>query len=206
MIKILGKIPERNFGVACSGGVDSMVALSFCVMGNRKPYVLWFDHGIPEDVPGFHIVKKYCSNMGLLFLDGKIDTPYKQGLSREEHWRIERYKWLNSFDFPIITGHHLNDVMETWVFSSIHGNPKLIPYETKNIIRPFLMNTKQTLEDWAVKHCMLWHNDILNDDISFSRNRIRHNIVPEILKVNKGFHTTLRNKIRKKYENSQTPC
>lgn len=199
MIKLLGKIPNTRFGVACSGGMDSMAALHFCLKGHRVPEVFCFDHGIPEDVPGFQIVKDYCIFNNLRLHVKKISAPYIKGISREAHWREERYQWLNSFGIPIITGHHLNDVMETWVFSSISGCPKLIPYQTKNIIRPFLMNTKRELTEWTQRERLIWHDDDLNNDLTFSRNRIRHNIIPEICKVNPGFHTVLRKKIYAKY-------
>lgn len=200
MIKLLRNLPNDSFGIACSGGLDSMVALHFCVKGGRTPKIFCFDHGIIEDVPGFQIVKDYCVYNNLELNIGKISTPYAKGFSREAHWRTERYRWLNSYNIPIITGHHLNDVMETWVFSAINGTPKLIPYQTNNIIRPFLMNLKQELREWAEKERLVWHDDCLNTDLSFSRNRIRHKIMPEILQVNKGFHSLIRKKLVEKYE------
>jgi tRNA(Ile)-lysidine synthase len=200
MLKLL-KTPPWNdeFGVACSGGLDSMTAAHFCVKGGRRPYILFFHHGIPEDEPGYEIVAKYAYDNKLTLLYDEIDTPTKKGLSQEEHWRIERYKFLNSFDFPIFTGHHLDDVMETWIFSSLHGMPKLIPFNTNNIYRPFMLNTKEELKEWALNNNVEWHEDELNLDTRFARCRIRHNILPEALKINPGLGTMLRKKLISKF-------
>ena len=52
------------------------------------------------------------------------------GESLEEHWRNERYKFLHSDD-PVITGHNLDDVIEWYLFSSLHGQSKIIPSQSK---------------------------------------------------------------------------
>jgi len=44
MIKVLGKIPKTEFGLACSGGVDSMAILDFLIKGRYLPHVLYFNH------------------------------------------------------------------------------------------------------------------------------------------------------------------
>jgi tRNA(Ile)-lysidine synthase TilS/MesJ len=67
----------------------------------------------------------------------------------EEHWRDERYKFFRSFDEPVITGHNLDDVIEWFLFSSLHGQGKVIPYRNKNVFRPFISTSKRKLEDWC---------------------------------------------------------
>lgn len=173
-----------------------MFAANFCLNGGHKPVILFFHHGIPEDDEGEEIACEFAKDNGLEYCYNQIDEPFKDGLSTEEHWRHERYKWLYSLEYPIITGHHLNDVMETWIFSSLNGTPKLIPYNTRNIYRPFMLNTKDELKEWAVSHDVYWHEDILNKDTKYARCRIRHNIMPEALKINPGFGTVLKKRMK----------
>jgi tRNA(Ile)-lysidine synthase len=186
---------KDTFGVACSGGLDSMTMLSFCINGGHKPVVLFFDHGIPEDQPGLEVVENAVKKFNLDFMIHKIPRMKDKKESQEEYWRKERYQWLYSLKFPVLTGHHLDDVVETWLFSSFHGNPKLIPSHTQNIHRPLLTTSRKAILSWAKTHDVEWHEDELNNDLRFARCRIRHAIVPEVLKVNPGIGTVLAKKL-----------
>ncbi len=44
MIKILGKIPKGEFGLACSGGVDSMAIANFLLNGGYRPHILYLSY------------------------------------------------------------------------------------------------------------------------------------------------------------------
>jgi asparagine synthetase B (glutamine-hydrolysing) len=46
MIKVLGKIPKGEFGLACSGGVDSMAIANFLLNGGYDPHILYFNSPI----------------------------------------------------------------------------------------------------------------------------------------------------------------
>ena len=91
--------------------------------------------------------------------------------------------------------HHLNDQMENWIFTSAHGNPKLIPYSNKNIIRPFLLNLKSQMVDWCTNRQVPWLEDASNQDTKFMRNKIRKNILPQFLELNPGFDKVIRKKV-----------
>ena len=68
------------------------------------------------------------------------------GVSKEAWWRDQRYKFFNEATTrPIITAHHLDDVVENWIFTSMNGNPFLIPHQRDQFIRPFLTTEKNDL-------------------------------------------------------------
>jgi tRNA(Ile)-lysidine synthase len=181
--------------IACSGGSDSMAAVSFLHQYNRIFSVAYFHHATPQ-APDFQsVVERWCSANKHPFLLGQLTTSKPKDQSPEEHWRNERYKFLLSYNLPVVTAHHLNDVMETWLFGSIHGNPKLIPSRNGLVVRPFLLNTKQQLTDWCIRHNVEWAEDKSNTDVSSPRNRIRHIILPEVLKINPGFAKVIRKKL-----------
>jgi tRNA(Ile)-lysidine synthase len=183
---------EGSFYVACSGGVDSMAVLHFFVKGGRKPHVMHIDHGT-GNTAATDIVREYCAKHDLTLVIKGINPEKRMGDSQEEHWRNERLIHFNWPGVPpVITGHNLSDAMETWVFGSLNGQPKLIPYNTMNVYRPFLLNTKDELKEFAVQHGLEWYDDPSNDDVKYMRNRIRHNIIPEALQVNPGFGTMLK--------------
>jgi tRNA(Ile)-lysidine synthase len=119
-----------------------------------------------------------------------------------EYWRKERYRFLESHaasDFPVITAHHLDDVVEWWIFSSLRGLPALIPYQRGHVIRPFLLTSRDEITKWCKEKELDWVDDPFNLDTYFSRNFIRHEMVPLALKVNPGLRTTIANKIKEKY-------
>jgi tRNA(Ile)-lysidine synthase len=120
----------------------------------------------------------------------------------EEFWRDERYDFFDSVRSSfIITCHHLDDAVETWLMSSFHGQGKLIPYKRgENIYRPFLMTEKRSIKLYAENKNLEWLEDPSNQHTSFMRNHVRHNIIPHVLKVNPGIRKTIRKKMFEIYK------
>lgn len=189
--------PDRNtsFILACSGGVDSMAAASFFKRGNKNFRLAYFHHGTAQADHMMNFVKNWGSQFGLEVLVGNITSSKPKDQSPEEHWRNERYAWLNSFDMPICTAHHLNDVAETWIFSSLHGESKLIASKNGKVFRPFLLNSKNEMTDWCIRNNVKWFEDQSNTDSKYPRNRIRNQIMPECLKINPGLLKVLKKKL-----------
>jgi tRNA(Ile)-lysidine synthase len=200
MIRLLGKIPE-NFYLACSGGVDSMVALDFFLTGRYKPTVINFDHGTEFGDESRKFLRKRCDALGLPLIVNKIGDLRHPGKSIEEHWRDERYIFFNSIPGTIITAHHLDDAAEWWVFSSLHGQSKLIPYRRENVIRPFLLTPKSELLDWAKRKKIEFMNDPGNKDEKYMRSIIRHKIMPEAFRINPGLRKVVKKKLEEENEN-----
>jgi len=199
VIKLLGKIPDSVY-VACSGGVDSMAALSFLNNGKRNVKVAHFDHGTLHAGDAQSFVENYCSGQGLELAVGTVSRSRRKDESREEFWRNERYRFFKTLGLPVITAHHLNDVAEWWVFSSLHGESKLIPYSNDAVLRPFLLTPKLELARWAKHRSVPFVTDPSNKNLAYMRNRIRHKIMPQCLKVNPGLEKVLRKKIEKSSE------
>ena len=195
MIRIIGDIPKEHFCLACSGGVDSMAILDFLVNGGYKPLVVYFNHGTAHGAEAEKFVRQQAKNYNLLCHVGNITREKHDDESQEEFWRNERYEFLHCLKSPVITAHHLDDVLEWWIFTTFHGNPKLIPYNYFNVIRPFLITPKSELQSWADRKNVEFIQDPSNNDISFMRNYVRHNIVSHSLIINPGIRKTLIKKI-----------
>lgn len=194
MIKLLGKIPSGKFGVACSGGVDSMAVLDFLVNGRHNPTVLYFNHNTKHGDEAEEFIKKYCKNNNLELIIDRTDIVPKS--NKEKVWSDLRYSFFEKFDFPIITCHHLDDCVETYIFSCLRGFQSVIPYKRKNVIRPFLLNEKSKFIKWCKNKKVPYIEDETNSQTEHSRNKIRHNIVPESLKVNPGLKTVVKKMIK----------
>jgi tRNA(Ile)-lysidine synthase len=193
MIKLQGKLP-RNLFVACSGGIDSMAALDF-LRRNHEVTVCYFDHGTDHSRRAFDFMVEYTAQQGLPLMHSKILRDKSKDESWEEFWRNQRYQFLHKLRGPVVTAHHLDDCVETWVMSSMHGTGKWIPYRRDNVVRPFRLNRKRELELWANLKCVPHIEDDSNRDTCYTRNYVRHEMMPHVLRVNPGIHKTIRKKV-----------
>lgn len=194
MIKLLGSLDKKQrYWVGVSGGVDSMAAYHFLKQMKYIVQPIFFHHGTPNSDEAQRFL--------LRRLDSVQPTPSPQdrsipkNKSKEEHWRDERYKFFKTLATPVIVAHHLDDAIETWVWSSLHGQSKLIPYRHGNVIRPFLATPKAELLRWAERHEVPWIDDESNLDTSYQRNYIRRIMMPQVLRINPGIAKTIRKKL-----------
>lgn len=200
MFKLIGSIP-KNPVVACSGGVDSMAVLDFVRNhGKNQPTLAFFNHGTETSRLAEEFLKNYCARENLHLQVGQLVGERGKRESPEEFWRKKRYEFFATLNAEaIITCHHLDDCVESWIFSSLHGESKLIPYQNGNIIRPFLATRKAVLKQWCLTRNVPWVEDASNQEVKYARNRIRHLIVPEALNINPGLHTVIRKKLLELY-------
>ena len=194
MIKLQGKLPRKLF-LACSGGIDSMAALDF-LRRNHDVHVLHFDHGTTHGKKARKFVERYCMKHGVPCTTGETHGTCPPGPSREEWWREQRYAFLDKFRLPVVTCHHLDDCVETWVWSSLNGTGKWVPYQRNHVVRPFRLTRKRDLELWARLNNVEWIEDDSNADTSYTRNYIRHEMMPHVLKVNPGIYKTIAKKVK----------
>ncbi len=223
MIRLLGSIP-KTVAVAVSGGSDSMAALDFLTNNtSRRVIALHFNHGTVHGSEAEEFVRTHCQKAKIPLVTGSLSRTIKKGESKEAFWRSERYGFFNSwlvdgrisfdqplsqshletfFKAPIITCHHLDDAVETWVFTSLNGKSRLIPHKRDQFIRPFLTTRKGDLDSWCERRNVPFIADPSNDDTSYMRNFIRHELIPKALHVNPGLHKVVRKKIELSYKNN----
>ena len=193
MIKLQGKLPRHLF-LACSGGIDSMAALDF-LRRNHSVTVAYFDHGTEHSKLAFNFLTEYTAQQGLPLMHSKISRSKRKRDSWEEYWREQRYEFLHKLRGPVVTAHHLDDCVETWVMSSMHGTGKWIPYRNDNVIRPFRLNKKREMQLWGNLKGVPYLEDDSNVDTCYTRNYIRHEMMPHVLRVNPGIHKTIKKKV-----------
>ena len=197
----------------------------------RRVLVLHFDHGTDHGAEARSFVESFCLRKGIPCLVGEVSREIEKGESKEAFWREQRYSffdnWHNKavwhahkvrvvvpFNFSdfigkkIITCHHLDDQVENWIFSSLHGSPRRIPYKRGDYIRPFLLSTKSDLLNFRNRlppsrrmDCN-WIHAPSNKNVSYMRNFIRHELMPNALTVNPGLSKVVKKKIIAEYEES----
>ena len=201
MIRLLGKLPRR-VTVAVSGGVDSMVLLDF-LSRNHDIRAVFFNHGTDNSLRAQEFLTGELNIRGIPLMTGYLKSERRTDQSPEEFWREERYRYLDSLGSAetIVTAHTLDDAVETWIWSSLHGTSRLLPYRRNHVVRPLLLTQKQCLLDWAHRKGVKWVEDTSNQDMRYTRNYIRRELMPHALRVNPGIHTMIRRRLEERFEN-----
>lgn len=187
---------------AVSGGSDSM-ALLFALKSIKDEYgfelcAAHVNHCIRgEDAERDEaFVRSKCNELGVEIYVKKADVikmASEQGIGLEECGRNVRYDFFNSLgdNVVIATAHNLSDRAETFLFNFARGSALRglcsIPPVRDNIVRPLIECSKEEILDFCEKNNIEYVSDITNDDVKYSRNRIRHNVVSELCKINPSF-------------------
>lgn len=197
MIKLSLPLP-KDVTIATSGGVDSVAVVDF-LSRNHNVTCAFFHHGTENSTRANEFVAKFCTERNIPLLWGCTRSEKIKEESMEEYWRRERYDFLSELG-PIITCHHLDDCVETYLWGCLHGTPKVIPLRRGNIIRPFLTTRKSEFVNWCERKGIAWYHDTSNDNVKHTRNYIRHELMPHALRVNPGLATVVRKIVENKNE------
>lgn len=205
MLNVFGKIPKNvPIGLAFSGGRDSSVVLDFLLDKNnrkskREIILFHFNHGTEHGKVAEEFARKVSEKYNLELHVSTVVNAKPKGMSEEAFWHEERYRFFHSFpEIPIITAHHLSDVVETYLMSSLKGSAKLMGYSNGNIIRPFLGCSKKEIDRWAEKNEVEFVQDYSNFENVHDRNIVRNELLPIVLKVNPGIEKTVKKLLMEK--------
>lgn len=196
-------IPQGATVVAAvSGGSDSMAMLDVLIkLKERFEFKIIAAHvnhclrGAQADADE-DFVAEHCNNNGITFKVLKADVSAfakQNGLSFEEAGRKIRYDFFNSLGDNIIiaTAHNADDRAETFLFNFTRGSTLRglcsIPPVRDNIIRPIIDCSKEEIIEYCSANNLLYVTDATNSDVTYSRNRIRHNVISELNKINPSF-------------------
>ena len=195
MIKLTVPLP-KSITIACSGGVDSMAVVDF-LSRKHDITIAHFNHGTKHGEKAHQFVANYCANNNMSMLVGFCRTEKLKQESQEEYWRRERYDFFKELG-PVLTCHHLDDCVETYIWSALHGTLKVIPMIRNNVLRPFLTTRKDEFKSWCLRHEVPWIEDKSNQDTKYMRNYVRNVLMPQALHVNPGLHTLVKKIVENK--------
>lgn len=116
--------------------------------------------------------------------------------SREDAGRRMRREFLytiaQEYRSPgILLAHHANDQVETVLMRLIRGTSLtgltgikyISPVKKITILRPFLDISKQDILDYLAQYSIKYLTDSSNNSLDFLRNRIRHELIPALIKT-----------------------
>ena len=115
-----------------------------------------------------------------------------------------RYKWFydllqeNNLDF-IITGHHRDDNIETFLMNLIRGagvrGLSGIKPKNNKVVRPLLEISKKEIKQFLVENNIEYRYDRSNLDVKYLRNKIRKKIIPLLKEINPNIQQTITDEI-----------
>lgn len=196
---------QRAFGivVAVSGGADSMTLLhALAALREEKALSLLaahVHHGLRGEQADADeaFVREQCEamNIPLEVLHTDVAGKALRGEGIEAAGRRIRYDYFrclaqqNGCSF-IATAHTADDNLETVLLhltrgSSLHGLCGIPPIDGM-LIRPLLSCTRAQIEAYCAAHRLSYVTDATNADVSYSRNRVRALVVPQLRSINPG--------------------
>jgi tRNA(Ile)-lysidine synthase len=196
--------------VAFSGGVDSVVLADLL---HKAGYNIDLAHcnfqlrgQEAKDDTAFceSFSKSINAPFHVIYFDTKTYAA-EHKLSIQMAARELRYNWFKTlkaehrFDY-ILTAHHVNDNIETLFVNLIRGTGikglQGIPEKQNELVRPLLFATKDEIREYADKQNLLFREDSSNQEVKYKRNFIRHQIVPELKKLNPAIEETIHTSIQ----------
>lgn len=188
--------------VGFSGGADSSAVLHYLKDRCKNLIAVHINHMIRggEAERDEEFCKSVCEKYGVKFHSVKIDIPAlakerHKGLeetAREERYRVFKEILRNNPEYKcIVTAHNANDNGETVVFNLARGSGTNglcgIKPVVGDVFRPLIYSTRGDIIDYCRDNNIEYVTDSTNADTDYTRNRIRHRVLPELLEINGGF-------------------
>lgn len=192
-----------RIAVGVSGGADSVALLRF--LAALRPQFGWdlvvchIHHGLrgAEADRDECFVRALAEQLGLPCAVSRIDAAalaLRDHISVEEAGRMARYAFFAQTAGEggrIATAHTLDDSIETVLMNLVRGTGLRglcgIPRIRGNIVRPLLDCTRAEVEDYLGALGQSYCTDSTNLTDDYTRNRIRHDIIPRLCALNPNF-------------------
>lgn len=192
---------ENKMAVAVSGGLDSVCLLSMCSIFAKKHHKTLFafhiNHGIRSESNQEEIfVENLCKQMNAVFVVKHLNvlqTKQQSKTTLEETARNLRYGAFEQMAQEtgvnyVCLAHHAQDQAETFLLNVVRGSGLggVCAMKEANgmYLRPLLNTSKEELQAYAKANNLSWVEDSSNNSTEYSRNFVRHNILPLLCQIN----------------------
>lgn len=193
--------PGQTVVVGVSGGADSMCLLHLLFECSADFGVTVEAAHLNHSIRGEEadrdelFVRNFCESKGIVFHCKKADIPEIARLSGESIElcaRRIRYEFFDSLHADVIaTAHTGSDRIETMLMNLSRGSALSglcsIPAVRGNIVRPLIDITRNEIEDYCFRNQIDFVTDSTNLTDEYTRNKFRHNVITELIKINPSF-------------------
>ena len=202
-------LPENCCVIAgVSGGADSMLLLSFLLHLKKERNITIIAAHINHCLRGQEseederFVHDFCNQNGVTFRvlrASVLEESKKMGCGIEECGRKIRYQFFaklaEEYDAKIATAHTLSDHLETVLIYLVRGTGIRgmcgIPPIRDQIVRPLISLTRKEVEDCCKRYGIPYRIDRSNFDRTYTRNKIRLEVVPVLREINPSLETAI---------------
>ncbi len=188
------QVGSRTLVVALSGGIDSMVLLDVLAAArtaNAALKAIHVNHGISPNANAWaDFCRIQCAERGISLTVVAVDVNRQSGVGLEAAARDARYAALMSSDAAfVLSAQHQDDQAETVLHQMLRGtglNGLAGMGESRQLragqvlLRPLLNVSRAEIDAYAAAHQLEWIEDESNLDTAFTRNFIRHDLLPAI--------------------------
>ena len=197
--------PSDRILLTVSGGVDSMVMAHLMTAAGYDCGVAHCNFSLrgQESDDDETFVRAWAAGRDLPFFFVRFDTEAyaaEHGLSIQMAARDLRYAWFRETAVAegydrIALAHNRNDVAETFLINLTRGTGLRglsgIPPRHGLLMRPLLFARRDEIEAFARREGIAWRDDSSNRSVKYTRNKIRHVILPAFEELNPSFVDTL---------------
>ena len=198
-------VPENQpLILAVSGGADSMALLHAASrsLNRRLLTIAHLNHQLrgTDSEQDADFVRNQADLRGLACFVVSEDVSAfarDEGLTLEEAARLRRYRFLThaaaeSGSSWVVTAHHQQDQAETVLHHILRGtsvrglagmpNSRTLD-QGVTLVRPLLAVGPQQIHAYLKESDIPFRDDVSNNDTEFTRNRIRHELLPLLSRV-----------------------
>jgi tRNA(Ile)-lysidine synthase len=187
--------PGQRVGVAVSGGADSVcllhVLLELAPLEDLRLTVLHLNHGLrgEESREDEEFVRHLAAGLGLEAMVRAVDVAASpdnlEQAARDARLAFFREQLAGGGLARIALGHTRDDQAETVLFRFLRGSGSaglagVRPVTGDGIVRPLLGASRTEVEQYLRQHGIGWREDSSNASPQFARNRIRHQLLPQL--------------------------
>lgn len=199
--------PSDSVLVGLSGGADSVALLVCLTELGYNVSAMHINHNLrgEESDRDERFCVELCKNLGIHLTVKSVDVKgYCQGnkLGIEEGARELRYRSFSTAKTDkICTAHTLSDSVETMLINLIRGTALKglcgVPNKRRNIVRPLIDCTREEVEAFLNERNIGYVTDSTNNSNDYTRNKIRHLVVPKLAEISKEQNGSLYQNISK---------
>lgn len=202
----------ENALVAVSGGSDSLALLHILIKENKYNLIVahvnynYRNSSLNDE----NIVRNFCLNHNIKLYVLTLDSKKEQEGNFEDWARVKRYKFFKGiYDKEeckcLFVGHQKEDLIETYLLQKNRGS--IVEYyglvkeniiQGMKVIRPLLQYTKKQLEEYCFDNNIKFGVDETNFDLTYSRNKIRHEVISKMSEEEKNNIVNEVNELNKK--------
>lgn len=209
--------PSEKILLAVSGGRDSVLMAHLFMQAGYRFGIAHCNFGLraEESVRDEHFVRMFAADLDVPFHLTHFDTKaYAEAhqVSIQMAARALRYDWFEKLRgengyAAVALAQHQDDVVETLLLNLVRGTGiaglhGILP-KKGTLIRPLLFLSRSEIDTLVTANAIAYVEDSSNLKTDYARNRIRHEVIPQLRKINPNLSGTFQQNVKRFAEAEQ---